>query len=410
MIIAADKVITRADRKHLVDGAVVVRSGRILETGRTGLIIRKYPAHRVVRIDGAVLMPGLVNVHAHLELPPLFSSIRADAYSQWVLNLIRAKKHLDTDDYLTAARKNIASIIRSGTTMVADISTHGASLEVLVGSGMRAVVFREIISMGPSPFKLRGPRRGRASLLIQQGMSPHSPHTASETVLMAVRRMAVKFRMNISMHVAETKDELSLLRGKASGLDHLYAAAGWDTAWAPRERSSFEYLRRLGILGPKFLAVHAVHTDDADIVIIKRSGSCIAHCPRSNAALGVGKMPLARFLKAGIPVGLGTDSLASVDSLNLWDEMRYACRAHRSSGISAGDILRLATLSGARALGMGDKIGSLESGKKADIIAVPLPEKDTGELYSDLLRETKSCIMNMVNGNIIYLPLSAKRK
>jgi 5-methylthioadenosine/S-adenosylhomocysteine deaminase len=143
--------------------------------------------------------------------------------------------------------------------------------------------------------------------------------------------------------------------------------------------------------------------------IVKRSGVTIAHCPRSNSALKVGTMPLAKFLRAGIPVGLGTDSLASVTSLNLWDEMRYASRIHKASGVTPVDIIRMATLGGAQALGMDHEIGSLEPGKRADCIAVPMPGKDTGALSSDLLRETKSCIMNMVNGNIIYLRQSAQR-
>ena len=113
-------------------------------------------------------------------------------------------------------------------------------------------------------------------------------------------------------------------------------------------------------------------------------------------------MPLKKFLDAGIPIGLGTDSLASSPSLNMWDEMRYAHRIHRRDGISAEDIFRLATIGGARALGLDQDIGTIEPGKKADIIAVPLPKKNTGDFYSDLLRETNSCIMSVVNGEIIY--------
>jgi 5-methylthioadenosine/S-adenosylhomocysteine deaminase len=113
-------------------------------------------------------------------------------------------------------------------------------------------------------------------------------------------------------------------------------------------------------------------------------------------------MPLKKFLDAGITVGLGTDSLASVRTLNLWDEMRYAYRIHRRDGISAEDIFRVATIGGAKALGLNKDIGTIEPGKKADIIVVPLPKKNTGNLYNDLLRETKSCIMNMVNGKILY--------
>ena len=120
-------------------------------------------------------------------------------------------------------------------------------------------------------------------------------------------------------------------------------------------------------------------------------------------------MPLKKFLDARIPVGIGTDSLASAPSLSLWDEMRFAYQIHRRSGITPEDIFHLATLGGAKALGIEHEIGSLEPGKKADIIAVPLPRKNTGDLYSDLLRETKSCIMSMVNGKIIYLAENSER-
>jgi cytosine/adenosine deaminase-related metal-dependent hydrolase len=411
MIIISDRIITRTDRRELLDGAVVIRSGKIIAVGKCDHIKQRYPHHRIIKIENAALLAGLINVHAHLELPPLLVRIQADRYSRWVLNLLRAKKNLTRADYTAASKVNIGSLIASGTTTVADICTHGVSPAILNRSGLRAVIYEELISMDRK-FRLPiVPRISRpASPLIQYGISPHSPHTVSETTLKSIQRAALTNGMSICMHVAETRDELSLLRGKASGLDDLYAAAGWDTAWAPRARSSFEYLQRTGILSPRFLAVHAVHIDDGDIAIIKRSGVVIAHCPRSNRALGVGKMRLAAFLEAGIPVGLGTDSLASSPSLNLWDEMRYACRIHRSSGITPAVILSLATLGGAKALGMDREIGSLEPGKKADIIAVPLPKKDTGDLPSDLLRETKSCIMSMVNGNIIYPPHSAKRK
>jgi 5-methylthioadenosine/S-adenosylhomocysteine deaminase len=204
------------------------------------------------------------------------------------------------------------------------------------------------------------------------------------------------------MHVAETKEEAHLLQRKKSDLDRLYSAAGWDVSRAPKARSSFELLRSIGILSPAFLAVHAVHTDSTDLSIIKRSGAGIAHCPRSNHELGIGTMHLEKFLKARIPVGLGTDSLASSPTMNLWDEMRYAYKVHRRSGVTTRDILAMATLGGAKALGMAEEIGSLEPGKRADIIAVSMPRKNTSDLYSDLLRETNTCIMSIVNGRVLY--------
>ena len=208
--------------------------------------------------------------------------------------------------------------------------------------------------------------------------------------------------MPLCMHIAESKDEIKLLKRKKSGLEKLYQFAKWDPAWAPAGKSSFDYLNRIGFLSPNLLAVHAVQVNDRDIALIKKSKTPIAHCPRSNYETHVGRMPLKKFLDAGITVGLGTDSLASSPSLSMWDEMRYALKIHKKDGITARDILGLATAGGAKALGLDKEIGSLEPGKKADLIAVPLPSKNTGDIYSDLIRETKSCIMTMVNGKIIW--------
>jgi cytosine/adenosine deaminase-related metal-dependent hydrolase len=204
------------------------------------------------------------------------------------------------------------------------------------------------------------------------------------------------------MHVAESKEEVKLLNRKRSGLERLYHFAGWDKAWAPSADSPFAYLDRLGLLGPDLLAVHAVQARDRDIHLLSKSHTPVAHCPRSNKELGVGRMQLKKLLAAGVTVGLGTDSLASSPSLSMWDEMRYALRIHRRDGMTARDILELATMGGAKALGMGSEIGSLEPGKRADIIAVPFPQKSTGDIYSDLLRETNSCVMTMVNGKILH--------
>jgi cytosine/adenosine deaminase-related metal-dependent hydrolase len=209
-------------------------------------------------------------------------------------------------------------------------------------------------------------------------------------------------KLNLCMHVAESKDEIKLLHGLKSGYERLYDAVGWDLAWAPSADSPLQYLQRIGLLSPNFLAVHAVQASDKDMRILNKTGTPVAHCPRSNKETGVGRMTLKKLLEAGVVVGLGTDSLASSPSLNMWDEMRYAYQIHRGGGISAEDILRLATIGGAKALGLDQEIGTLASAKKADLIVIPLPGKNTGNLYCDLLRETKSCIMSVVNGKILY--------
>jgi cytosine/adenosine deaminase-related metal-dependent hydrolase len=405
MIISSPKILPTHPGAPLIDnGAVVYRLGAILDIGPVDVIIRKYPRHSVVHLRNAILLPGLVNLHTHLELPPLLDAVRARAFPDWVLNLIQAKKELDATGYAIAAKQNILSLIRSGTTTVGEICTHGVSPGVLKQSGLRAMVYQEIISMCPSypTSRLQSLASRPSTNLVRTGLSPHAPYTVSETTLLQIKKLAPRKHLRLCMHVAESKDEIRLFQRKKSRFEKLYRTVGWDTAWAPSAESPFTYLHTLGILNENFLAVHAVHATDKDISLIKRSRVSIAHCPRSNRETGVGKMPLRKFLDAGIVVGLGTDSLASTLSLNLWDEMRFAYRMHRSDGVTVKDIFALATVGGAKALGMFNKIGSIEPGKRADIIAVPFPKKDTGDIYSDLLRETKSCIMSVVDGKILY--------
>lgn len=399
MIITAPKLLTlQHGMKPINNGAVVFSHGIIQAAGPARDAMTKYPSHRVYSIKNAVLMPGLVNLHSHLELPPLLERVCAKTFPAWIINLIRAKKDLSNKDYQSATRININTLIQTGTTTVGEICTHGVSPFLLKQSGLRAFVFHEIINMGSG---VQISRRAD-SALIQSGLSPHAPYTVSQTALRAISRISQKKGIRVAMHIAESKEEMRLLQRKKSGLEELYHLAGWDIGWAPHGDSSIEYLKEIGFLSPHLLAVHAVQVTGRDIEIIRKSRVSIAHCPRSNKETGVGKMPLKKFLDAGVTVGLGTDSLASSPTLNMWDEMRYAHQIHRRSGVSAADIFRLATINGAKALGLDKEIGTLEPGKKTDIIAVPLPEKDTGDIYSDLLRETKSCIMTMVEGKILF--------
>jgi len=391
--------------------AIAIKRGFVIAAGPASDIIEHHPGHRLLFLKNAVLLPGLVNAHTHLELPPLLDTIRADSFPDWVLNLIKKKKELDSSDYASAVKENIRTLIQSGTTTVAEVCTHGISPAHLKQSGLRSVIYREIISMKPG-------KEGKTSLshhalsrllysvpcrssLIRRGFSPHAPHTVSKEGLKQIMTFSAAQDIPLCMHVAESKDEMKMLQGKKSGFDKLYQAAGWDLSWAPRAHSTIEYLHNLGMLDTRLLAVHAVHVTDKDIALLKQNNVSVAHCPRSNRETGVGRMPLEQFLERDIIVSLGTDSLASSPSLNMWDEMRTAFHVHRKHGITAEKLFYLATTGGAKALGLDKVIGTIEPGKKADIIAVPIPQKNSGDLYSDLLRETKSCIMSMVNGKFL---------
>jgi cytosine/adenosine deaminase-related metal-dependent hydrolase len=402
MLIIAEKVLTFGQNDRWAANAIVVRDTAIVDIGQATVLKKTYPRDRILDLGSAVLMPGLVNVHAHLELPSLMGKVRSSGYAQWVLNLLHAKKGLSQRDYIRAADDNIGTLIKTGTTTVGEICTHGASPASIRQHGLRAVVFHEIIAMGPGTSPLF-PKGLKPTSLVVPGISPHSPHTVSEEALASIRDQARERELRLCMHVAETIEERRLLRGAPGGLDRLFQAAGWQREWAPRARSSVEYLFRMKVLSRSFLAVHAVHISTTDIALLRRRRASVAHCPRSNQAMQVGTMPLQKLLDAGVTVGIGTDSLASVPTLNLWDEMRFAFKRHSPHGPRPRDILILATAGGAKALGLENVIGSLKPGMKADIIAVPMPRRSSGDLAADLLRETKSCIMTMVNGTILHL-------
>ena len=403
MIIACSKLLYRQHTTRLInDGALVIRRGIIVEIGPSNTIIQRYPSHRIMKIDNAFLIPGLINIHTHLELPPLLTEIHLNNFSDWIINLILQKKKLGVNHYRDAVQINIHTVAESGVTTIAEICTHKVSPEYLKLSGLRAYIFNELICMSQQLAFCSIQGNQRRTNLLQSGLSPHSPFTVTEPLLKQLDRLCKKKSFIISMHISESRDEIRLLQRKKSGLEKIYKFAGWDLDWAPHGSSSIEYLQRIGFLSPNLLAVHAVQVSDADIALIKKHRVSIAHCPRSNKNLGVGRMPLKKMLDAGITVGLGTDSLASVPTLNMWDEMRYALKIHKKDGVTAEDIFKIATIGGAKALGLDKEIGTLEPGKKADIIAVPLPKKNTGDIYSDLIRETKSSIMTMVNGKILW--------
>ncbi len=406
MIITSSLLITcNSHATAIADGAIFIDKGIIRAIGPLCNITQQFPYAKVIQLQNALLMPGLINTHTHLELPELLNTIRSKNFTDWILNLIAAKKKLVNKDYTIAMHNNISTLVQTGTTMVGEISTHGISYDLLKRSGLRAIVYHENINMA-SDRNGHGPKnslftRGD-SVLVQSGLSPHSPYTVSQAVLLNIRKAAHTKNFRLTMHIAESKEENRLLQRKSSGLEKLYQFAGWNLDWAPMGSSPFEYLHRIGFLSSNLLAVHAVQVMDKDISLIKNKNVSVAHCPRSNKETGVGRMPLKQFLDAGISVGLGTDSLASSPTLNMWDEMRYAYRIHRHDGLTPKDIIFLATSGGARAMGMDKQIGVLERGMKADVIAVALPTKNTGDIYSDLLRETKSCIINVVNGKILY--------
>lgn len=367
------------------DGALLVdRAGRIAAVGPTAAV--PTPEDAVgIDLGDAALLPGLVNVHGHPELSIVRGLLDDLPFHRWIpaLNRIKHRAALEPEDWDVAARWTCVEALAAGITTIGATEDSGAALDALVEAGMRGVVYQEVF--GPAPEraaeslaalkrKVEALRR-RETDRVRVGVSPHAPYTVSDPLFRGTAEYALAEALPLAVHAAEAEAEDRLVRaGDGPFADGLRARA---IATPPRGRSTIELLDRLGVLRTRPLLIHCVRVDAEDRARIAGAGAAVAHCPAANARLGHGVAPLAELLDQRVPVGLGTDSVASNNRLDIFEEARLAQlfqRARLCSGclLTADELLRLATLDGARVLGLDGRIGSLEPGKDADLCAVSL--------------------------------------
>jgi 5-methylthioadenosine/S-adenosylhomocysteine deaminase len=366
----------------IANGCVAVDDGRIAFVGNAG----DAPAGSDEDLGDAILLPGLVNVHTHLELTAFRGLLDDLPFREWIAALQSAKEAvMKPDDFLNAARLGVAEGLLSGVTTFADSCDSGVALRAMRELGARGIMYQEVF--GPDPAQsdrsladLRAKverLRADETALQRVGVSPHASYTVSDALFSAVAAYAADAELPMAIHAAESDAEARLVRGAggpfADALRARYIAA------ARRGRSPIEMLQRLGVLARRPLLIHCVHIDADDVNTIARADCPVAHCPASNAKLGHGIAPITDLLAARIRVGLGSDSMASNDFMDILAEARLAllaqrARTRRHDALSATTVLELATLGGARALGLDAEIGSIEPGKSADLVAFELDE------------------------------------
>lgn len=335
-------------------------------------------------LGDALLMPGLVNAHSHLELTVMRGFLEDLDFPHWIMRLNAVKRAvLDRERLLDSARLGVREGIRNGITTFADTSDSGTAFDAMIEAGVRGIMYQEVF--GPDPAtadrslaELRAKvdrMRPAQTALVRLGVSPHAPYTVSDALYTAVAAYAARENLPVAVHIAESEVERQLVEaGEGIFADGLRKRG---IQVAPRGRSSIELLRRTGVLERRPLLIHCVRLDAEDIVLIARSRSPIAHCPVSNAKLGHGVAPVLELLATGVVVGLGSDSVASNNRMDMLAEARAAILAQRTRTMShdalcARDAMWLATMGGARALGLDDEVGSLEVGKCADLAAFAL--------------------------------------
>lgn len=356
--------------------------------------------HRV--LQNVAILPGLVNAHAHLELSHLRGLLpRRASMPRWLMSLLQ---HRGSDEQqLHAVAVGAGEAIATGTTAIADISHNNCAWRVLKDLPIRKLCLAEVLGMGPLESgamdrlacSLEGlpPTDGR----LRFGISPHAPYSTSEKTYRDAIAMACDRGWPVCTHLAETKGERQfLMSGGGTFLRFLQSVRLLDSSFTPPACKPLEFARRVGLLGTSILA-HVNYLDDEEIEILAAGGASVVYCPGSSAFFGRSGHRYADMLAAGVNVAIGTDSLASNDSLDMLAEMR---RLKRQGRVDNHTILRMATLNGAIAMGWQNRIGSLEPGKAADWIAVEIGNRE----YPLETILTKSCkvVETVIGGQTVY--------
>ncbi|HEY8228158.1 MAG TPA: amidohydrolase family protein [Pyrinomonadaceae bacterium] len=406
-----------ADGSVAVDGQVIVGVGTRAEIGT------RFPDAQMEQFSEGIILPGLVNTHTHLELTAMRGYLEKEEsdFFAWLKKLTLARMfRLTPDDLTISATWGACEAARAGITSVGDASDSAiTSMRALKAVGLRGVVFQE--SFGPDARLLQqnveklktkvNELTNEETDLVKAGVSPHAPYTVCAPQLEAIAEYATAQKLPVMMHAAESEAEDLLLR-EASGLfaDNL-KTRGIDFT-SPRV-SPIQHLRKTGILDCKPLLAHCIRVDDQDIDTIARSGSKVAHCPKSNAKLQHGRAPLAKFLDKNLTVGLGSDSVASNNTCDLLEEARFAVllaragESNRGKAIEAAEVLHAATVGGAKCLGLSDQVGQLKAGLKADLTVVSLNATHQLPVHDPLASiifssSGRDVVMTMVAGRELY--------
>jgi len=371
------------------DGEVVIEGDRILavrpSSGKTALSVEDFGA--------AILLPGLVNVHTHLDYTVMRGLLEDMEFFPWIRQLTTRAAAFTEEDWIASAKWGAAEAVAGGVTSIGDCTFNGAAFTAAHDFGMGGAIFIEVfgidesrsISEIVSELQIRVEEmKGRGSgANLQIGISPHAPYTVRPALMRALAEYAREQHLPICIHAAESQAESDLLQFGEGPFAEMYERRG--IAWSPPGRGAVAYLDDLGIVCDRTLLVHGVQVSAADRDIVRERGASWAHCPKSNAKLGAGVAPLG--ILCDIPpdrldvrlgrVGLGSDSVGSNNTMDMFEEMRFAVLMQRAArrriaAFGAREALEMATIGGARALGIGAETGTLQPGKRADLCVVRL--------------------------------------
>lgn len=395
------------------DAVVVIDNGVIEGVYARPQFNSIYKNQQIARAEDykeAVIMPGLINLHSHLDYSALRAFATDEPFFQWIEGLVKRSRDWTSEKWLQSALYGARLAAFTGTSTVVDSSYSGQAAKALAQVGLRGVVGLEIFGLCDaesdatwsnwlSRFEALNEtdfaplREALDKQTITLTVSPHAPYTVCPSLWLKAATWAKKFNLPVMAHLAESIEECQWL-AQSNDIVHEFLSFSMRTdadseklkpRWAGRGLTPVKHLKNYGLLNEWLIAAHAVHTDSEDLSTLYEHNVKIAHCPRSNARLKNGLAPYSKMLEHGITVGLGTDSLASNDDLNLIAEAQFALNAHRIGPANGGQnedehhfptarqLVEAMTMEAAIALKMDHLIGSLQAGKRADIAVFALP-------------------------------------
>ena len=380
-LITGGTVVTMAG-PNIERGSVAIHNGEIVAVGPSSVVDAKYSATTRINAAGMAVLPGFVNAHTHVPMT-LFRGIADDRdLMDWLTNFIfpAEAKNVDREFVKWGTRLAAAEMIRSGTTTFADMYYFESDIAAEAKkAGLRAVVGETLIDF-PAPdnktwdagiaYMRKFVADWKNDPLITPAFAPHAPFTVSREHLRQVRELATELGVPILIHVSETKDELRQVAERANGM------------------SPGAYLDSIGFLADDVVAAHGVWLSENELHTFAKKGVGVVHCPESNMMLASGIAPVVQMQRIGVDIGLGTDGPAgSNNNLDMIEEMASAARLQKISrsdpkALTAREVLELATIGGARVLGLEKKIGTLEKGKRADIAIIDLQQAKSQPVYS----------------------------
>ena len=384
---------------------LVGADGRIHAIGPDATVPR--PLHvPAAEFEDAALLPGFINTHTHLELTGFEGHIAERQFPVWIRRLRQLKTTRTPDQYLVAARRGLADCYAAGITTIADTGDSGAAIRVLAEADGSGLAYQEVFGPHPSQTResLAGLQQRVADLSpltterVRVGVSPHAPYTVSGPLFRAVAAWSQAEQLPLAVHIAESPAEAELLLAGAGPFAEGLRDRGIPLP-SPRGHSPISWLAEHNVLSSLSLCIHAVQVGPGDIQRLADSGAAVAHCPVSNQVHDHGVAPLAAMLKAGIRVGLGTDSVVSVGRLDLLAEARLAGSL---ADMDAEKVLELCTLGGARAIGIEAETGTLEAGKWADCTVIRLPQSERTPTARVLASSPADVLLTCVGGREVY--------